>query len=206
METTIEVDSQHLLSVCHQLRDHDDLKFEQLMDLTVVDYLSYGHDEWTTSEASGSGFSRGREAAQSVSTKWQKERFAVVYHLQSIVYNKRLRVKCFVREHRPTISSIIEVWNSANWFEREAFDLFGILFIGHPDLRRLLTDYGFVGHPFRKDFPLIGNVELRYDAKQQRCVYEPVSIEPRVLVPRVIRAEKDKTLYVATPESGGKHG
>lgn len=202
-EVSIEVAKDNLLDVCRQLRDHDDLAFEQLIDLTVVDYLSYGQDEWATTEATGSGFSRGREDSQPLSKKWGRERFAVVYHLLSISRNRRLRIKCFIKENRPTIPSVLDIWASANWYEREAFDLFGILFTGHPDLRRILTDYGFVGHPFRKDFPLIGNVELRFDAKQNRCVYEPVSIEPRVLVPRVIRKQKDETIYVAAPKQGG---
>ncbi|NVK22546.1 MAG: NADH-quinone oxidoreductase subunit C [Kangiellaceae bacterium] len=201
-EVTIEINKDDLLTVATQLRDHDDLKFEQLMDVTVVDYSTYGQDEWSTDEASSAGFSRGRENLDPLDARkaWSRERFAVVYHLQSIIYNQRLRVKCFVKENRPTIDSVLNVWNSANWFEREAFDLFGILFVGHPDLRRILTDYGFIGHPFRKDFPLIGNVELRYDAKQKRCVYEPVSIEPRVLVPRVIRAEKEEIVYVGSAD------
>lgn len=205
-EVTIEVSKDNLIEVGHQLREHDDLAFEQLMDLTVVDYLTYGQDEWSTTEATGSGFSRGREGSQPLTKTWQRERFAVVYHLLSIAHNQRLRVKCFVKENRPTLPSIIKVWASANWYEREAFDLYGILFTNHPDLRRILTDYGFVGHPFRKDFPLIGNVELRFDAKQNRCVYEPVSIEPRVLVPRVIREKRDTTVYVATAEQGGRDG
>lgn len=209
-EVTIEVSKDDLLDICRQLRDRDELAFEQLIDLTVVDYLTYGQDEWATTEATGSGFSRGREDSQPTRKVWQRERFAVVYHLLSISRNQRLRVKCFIKENRPTIPSVIDIWASANWFEREAFDLFGILFTGHPDLRRIMTDYGFVGHPFRKDFPLIGNVELRFDAKQNRCVYEPVSIEPRVLVPRVIRKQKDETIYVAAPEAalekGGRDG
>lgn len=205
-EVTIEVSKDDLLDIMKQLRDHDNLAFEQLIDLTVVDYLTYGQDEWATTEATSSGFSRGREESQAVKGAWQRERFAVVYHLLSIAHNRRLRVKCFVKENRPTIASVIDVWASANWYEREAFDLFGILFTGHPDLRRIMTDYGFVGHPFRKDFPLIGNVELRFDARQNRCVYEPVSIEPRVLVPRVIRKQKGKTVYVAASEPGGKDG
>ena len=205
-EVTIEVGKDDLLEVCATLREHDELAFEQLMDLTVVDYLTYGQDEWATTEATGAGFSRGREDYEPVKKTWQRERFAVVYHLLSIAHNRRLRVTCFIKENRPTIPSVIDVWASANWYEREAFDLFGVLFSGHPDLRRILTDYGFVGHPFRKDFPLIGNVELRFDAKQNRCVYEPVSIEPRVLVPRVIRKKKDDTVYVAAPEQGGRDG
>ena len=205
-EVTIEVSKDDLLDICNQLREHDELAFEQLIDLTVVDYMTYGQDEWATTEATGAGFSRGREDSQPTRKSWQRERFAVVYHLLSVSRNQRLRVKCFIKENRPTIPSVIDVWASANWYEREAFDLFGILFTGHPDLRRIMTDYGFVGHPFRKDFPLIGNVELRFDAKQNRCVYEPVSIEPRVLVPRVIRKQKDETVYVAAPEQGGRDG
>lgn len=206
-EVTIEVARDDLLDVAIELRDQDELKFEQLMDLTVVDYMTYGQDEWATTEATSTGFGRARESTSSpVHQEWQRERFAVVYHLLSISHNWRLRVKCFVKENRPMLPSVIPVWNGANWYEREAFDLFGILFEGHPDLRRILTDYGFIGHPFRKDFPLIGNVELRYDAKQKRCVYEPVSIEPRVLVPRVIRKEKDPAVYVSSPEQGGKRG
>lgn len=199
-EVTIEIAKEDLLEVAVKLHDEDDLAFEQLMDLTVVDYLQYGLDEWATDEATGSGFSRGRQDLSQAKPKWKRDRFAVVYHLLSISLNQRLRVKVFVKESRPTIASVIKIWNGADWFEREAFDLFGILFEGHPDLRRLLTDYGFVGHPFRKDFPLIGNVEMRFDAKQNRCVYEPVSIQPRVLVPKVIR-ENDDTIYVADPES-----
>lgn len=205
-EVTVEVSKDELLDVCARLRDNDDLAFEQLIDLTVVDYKTYGQDEWATTEATGAGFGRGREDSHAVRKAWQRERFAVVYHLLSLRHNRRLRVKCFIKDNRPTIPSIIDVWASANWYEREAFDLFGILFTGHPDLRRIMTDYGFVGHPFRKDFPLIGNVELRFDAKQNRCVYESVSIEPRVLVPRVIRKQKDDTVYVAAPEQGGKDG
>ena len=199
-EVTIEVAKEDLLEVACKLRDEDELQFEQLVDLTVVDYLQYGLDEWSTDDATGSGFSRGRKDLSTVKPKWKRERFAVVYHLLSVTFNQRLRLKVFVKENRPTISSVINVWNGVDWFEREAFDLFGILFEGHPDLRRLLTDYGFVGHPFRKDFPLIGNVEMRFDAKQNRCVYEPVSIQPRVLVPKVIRKNED-TIYVADPQA-----
>ncbi len=199
-EVTIEVAKDDLVDVAVQLRDQDGLQFEQLVDLTVVDYLQYGLDEWATDEATGSGFSRGRIDISESKPKWSRERFAVVYHLLSISLNQRLRVKVFIGENRPTIPTVISVWNGVDWFEREAFDLFGILFEGHPDLRRLLTDYGFVGHPFRKDFPLIGNVEMRFDAKQNRCVYEPVSIQPRVLVPKVIRENED-TIYVSDPQS-----
>ncbi|NVJ66942.1 MAG: NADH-quinone oxidoreductase subunit C [Gammaproteobacteria bacterium] len=199
-EITIEVAKDELVDICMRLRDEDFLQFEQLVDLTVVDYLQYGLDEWATDEATGSGFSRGRRDISQAKSKWKRPRFAVVYHLLSISLNQRLRLKVFVDENRPSLPSVMQIWNGVDWFEREAFDLFGILFEGHPDLRRLLTDYGFVGHPFRKDFPLIGNVEMRFDAKQNRCVYEPVSIQPRVLVPKVIR-ENDETIYVADPQS-----
>ncbi len=199
-EITIEVAKDELLDICIKLRDEDYLQFEQLIDLTVVDYLQYGLDEWATDEATATGFSRGRQDLSQAKTKWKRERFAVVYHLLSVSLNQRIRVKVFIKENRPSLPSVIQIWNGVDWFEREAFDLFGILFEGHPDLRRLLTDYGFVGHPFRKDFPLIGNVEMRFDAKQNRCVYEPVSIQPRVLVPKVIR-ENEETIYVADPQS-----
>ena len=164
-----------------------------LMDLCGVDYLNYGQDEWETSSATNTGFSRGgsggRSGERAVEDSQQSvRRFAVVYHLLSITHNQRLRLKVFCDdEQRPMLDSVIDIWASADWFEREAFDLYGIVFRGHPDLRRLLTDYGFIGHPFRKDFPLIGNVEMRYDAEKGRVVYEPVSIEPRTLVPKTIR-------------------
>jgi NADH-quinone oxidoreductase subunit C len=187
-----------LLQVCRALRDTIELKFEVLIDVCGVDYQAYGLDEWQTNSATGTGFSRGAlrgavAAAAPVEdvepiTYAPQARFAVVYHLLSITHNHRLRVKTFCEnDERPIVDSVHEVWSSADWFEREAFDLFGILFRGHPDLRRLLTDYGFIGHPFRKDFPLIGNVEMRYDPEKGRVVYEPVSIEPRTLVPKVIR-------------------
>jgi NADH-quinone oxidoreductase subunit C len=185
-----------LLEVAEVLRDDDALKFEILVDLCGVDYLSYGRDEWDT-EASGTGFSRGvANRGLDLEALGKLEhidylpagRFAVVYHLLSITHNHRLRLKTFCADDmRPIVDSIRPIWNSADWYEREAFDLFGILFRGHPDLRRLLTDYGFIGHPFRKDFPLIGNVEMRYDPEKGRVVYEPVNIEPRTLVPKVIR-------------------
>ena len=184
-----------LLDVCRTLRDEPELKFEMLMDVCGVDYYVYGKDEWQTESASGTGFSRGtyRDAAPPAvdvdPTSYRPpRRFAVAYHLLSITHNHRLRLKTFcASDERPIVDSVHPVWNSADWFEREAFDLFGILFRGHPDLRRLLTDYGFIGFPFRKDFPLIGNVEMRYDPEKGRVVYEPVSIEPRTLVPKVIR-------------------
>ena len=192
-EVTIECAPEALLVVATALRDHPQLGFDMLIDLAGVDYLHYGRSEWKTLSATGSGFSRGvnrdRSAAGTMSTEVAPgRRFAVAVQLLSVRLNRRLRLKVFCADNdEPMIDSLVGVWASANWFEREAFDLFGILFKGHPDLRRILTDYGFIGHPFRKDFPLIGNVEVRYDPVKQRVVYEPVSIESRTLVPRVIR-------------------
>ena len=185
-----------LLAVGLVLRDTPELKFEMLMDVCGVDYRDYGRDEWQTNSATGTGFSRGTlgagveaPAADVAPVTYRPGgRFAVVYHLLSVTHNHRLRLRTFCpSDERPIVDSVNDIWSSADWFEREAFDLFGILFRGHPDLRRLLTDYGFIGHPFRKDFPLIGNVEMRYDPVKGRVVYEPVSIEPRTLVPKVIR-------------------
>lgn len=195
-QLTAVVSPERWLEVAWQLKDEPSLCFEQLIDLSAVDYLGYGDDEWETAEATGEGFSRGVDALGPGRFAWAdrpeaevvENRFAVVVHLLSLKHNRRLRLKCFApNEAMPVIPSLIDVWNSANWYEREVFDLFGIIFEGHPDLRRILTDYGFIGHPFRKDFPLIGNVTVRYDEQKGRVVYEPVEIEPRVLVPRVIR-------------------
>ncbi len=169
-ELTVEVDRKNIVPVCISLRDHEDTKFEQMCDLCGVDYSKYGYED-------------------SVGRAWSGARYAVVYHLLSVSLNHRLRVKTFLDDEFPTVQSVIEVWPCADWFEREAFDLFGIVFEGHPDLRRILTDYGFIGHPFRKDFPLSGYVEMRYDADKGRVVYEPVTIEPRTLVPRIIRED-----------------
>jgi NADH-quinone oxidoreductase subunit C len=159
-----------------------------LMDVSGVDYLHHGRDEWQTQTATSTGFSRGRVARASAPDPQMPGRFGVTYQLLSITHNSRLllRVTC-PDTNEPSVDSVIEIWASANWFEREAFDLFGIVFRGHPDLRRILTDYGFIGHPFRKDFPLIGNVEVQYDEVKKRVAYQPVSIVPRVLVPKVIR-------------------
>jgi len=197
-EVTIDLPAANWLDACRELRD--EFGFEQLMDLCGVDYLGYGSDEWDTSDVSSEGFSRGVEGRGGPgrfawgdqggdATVAYGRRYAVVAHLLSLQHNRRVRVRCFAaNDDLPVVASVTDIWIGANWFEREAFDLFGIIFEGHPDLRRILTDYGFVGHPFRKDFPLIGNVEVRYDAEKQRVVYEPVtSVEPRVLVPRVIR-------------------
>lgn len=175
-ELTVELPREHLLSVCAALRDEDAFHFEQLMDVCGVDYQEYGNGVWSG------------------------PRFAVVYHLLSVKQNHRIRLRTFVDDEMPVVDSVTSIWNGANWFEREAFDLFGIVFEGHPDLRRILTDYGFIGHPFRKDFPLSGNVEMRYDPEQRRVIYQPVSIEPRVLVPRVIR---DDNRYQEPSKEGG---
>jgi NADH-quinone oxidoreductase subunit C len=196
-ELGYRVAPERLVEACIALRDSAELKFELLMDLCAVDYHAYGSDEWQTNSATATGFSRGtlggvaelleNDPTEPV-TYVPAARFAVVYHLLSVTHNQRLRLKAFCADDaRPIIDSVNPVWNSANWYEREAFDLYGVLFRGHPDLRRILTDYGFIGHPFRKDFPLIGNVEMRYDPEKGRVVYEPVSIEPRTLVPKVIR-------------------
>jgi NADH-quinone oxidoreductase subunit C len=200
-ELAYETEAPALLSVCQRLRDAPELKFEMLMDLAGIDYLHYGRDDWQTESATRSGFSRARVARSELPDAAEAGRFAVVYNLLSITHNQRLRltVKCPDTEE-PVIDSVVGVWAAANWFEREAFDLFGILFRGHPDLRRLLTDYGFIGHPFRKDFPLIGNVEVRYDPDKRRVVYQPVSIVPRVLVPKVIRHDHRYEPALKTPD------
>ncbi len=187
-EAAYETGAEALLTVCRTLRDAPELKFEMLMDLAGVDYLHFGRDEWQTESATHSGFSRGIVARPDPPDPDAPGRFAVVYNLLSISHNRRLRLKVKCPETaEPVVDSVTGVWASAAWFEREAFDLFGILFRGHPDLRRILTDYGFIGHPFRKDFPLSGNVEVQYDPDKKRVVYRPVSITPRVLVPKVIR-------------------
>lgn len=192
-EVTLVVPRDDLLRIATELRDYPDFRFEQLIDVCGVDYAAYGRSEWVTAEASSTGFGRGvdRESEQLPGLEEidDPERFAAVYHLLSVKYNRRLRLRVYAGAPQPMVDSVVGIWSSANWFEREAFDLFGILFKGHPDLRRILTDYGFIGHPFRKDFPLIGQVEMRYDPEQARVVYQPVSIEPRTLVPRVIRAD-----------------
>ena len=187
-EIALTVPSDKLLEVATELRDREEFGFDQLIDLCGVDYGAYGQSEWETEDASTTGFGRGVDRDEAPLVE-QDKRFAVVYQLLSVVHNMRLRMRVYAAGEPPLVDSVVEIWNCANWFEREAFDLFGILFRGHPDLRRILTDYGFIGHPFRKDFPLIGHVEMRYDPAKQRVVYEPVSIEPRTLVPRVIRED-----------------
>ena len=199
-EVTAEVRAADLLAVATALRDESSFRFSELIDLCGIDYLGYGQTEWDTNTAAGDGFSRGVEGEAMGRFSWASRphpgrdprRFAAVIHLLSIEHNQRLRLRVFAEDDTlPVVPSLTGVWPGVNWFEREAFDLYGILFEGHPDLRRILTDYGFVGHPFRKDFPLIGNVEVRYDPDQKRVIYEPVSIEPRVLVPRTIRDDAD---------------
>ncbi len=187
-ELTYEIQPGDIVGTCTALRDETSFQFEQLIDLCGVDYLTYGQSEWITEAATSRGFSRGVKRVSPSRDPGASRRFAVVYHLLSVHYNRRLRLKTWCAdEDYPVLPSVTGIWPSANWFEREAFDLFGMLFTGHPDLRRILTDYGFVGHPFRKDFPLSGEVEMRYDPEQKRVIYEPANIEPRTLVPRVIR-------------------
>jgi NADH-quinone oxidoreductase subunit C len=192
-ELTYEVAPADLVEACRTLRAEAAFGFEQLVDVTGVDYLDYGRDEWNTDSATTSGFSRGVERNNGDSPlrgQSPERRFAAVYHLLSVANNRRVRLRAYCEPGEPPmLDSVINVWKSADWYEREAFDLYGIVFRGHPDLRRILTDYGFIGHPFRKDFPLIGNVEVRYDPAKGRVVYEPVSIEPRTLVPKVIRED-----------------
>jgi len=210
-EVTLELSPAQWHAACLVLRDA--FGFEQLADLCGVDYLGYGSDEWETADVSSEGFSRGVELGHGPGRfSWEHrpqgeaavQRFAVVVHLRSYQHNRVLRIRCLAADDgMPVVASVTDIWPVANWFEREAFDLFGILFDGHPDLRRILTDYGFVGHPFRKDFPLIGNVEVRYDEEKKRVIYEPVtSVEPRVLVPRVIR--DDARYATAAGEAAGR--
>jgi NADH-quinone oxidoreductase subunit C len=192
-ELTLEIDRNKLPELCVQLRDHESMRFEQLIDVCGVDYLQYGYSEGGLPIRTFSGQQKLSEfvdepAHETVST-WKGPRFAVVYHLLSLRHNARLRLRVYPDEESLIVPSLVEVWNAANWFEREAFDLYGIVFEGHPDLRRILTDYGFIGHPFRKDFPLVGHVEMRYDPEKGRVVYQPVTTESRTLVPKVIRRE-----------------
>lgn len=188
-ELTLEVKPEHLRELCLALRDEAEFDFKQLIDVCGVDYLHYGLSEWETTSATATGFERGVDRRAIENPHLTAPRFAAVYHLLSLNQNQRIRLQVFLEHHDPKVPTVVDIWPSANWFEREAFDLFGIIFTGHPDLRRILTDYGFIGHPFRKDFPLSGNVEARYDAKLQRVVYEPVSIQPRILEPKVIRRD-----------------
>lgn len=186
-ETTINCPQAHIFSFLTALKGTKQLRFDTLIDLCVVDYLSYGQADWQTDFSAGDSFSRGVETGIDRELNLDKPRFAVVYHLLSTELNHRCRVKVYISESTLSVPSVVKLWNAANWFEREAYDLYGVLFEGHEDLRRILTDYGFIGHPFRKDFPLSGRVEMRYDATLKRVIYEPVDIQPRVLVPKVIR-------------------
>jgi NADH-quinone oxidoreductase subunit C len=200
-ELTIDVAPKHLREVCLMLRDDAEFDFKMLIDVCGVDYLHYGIGEWETESATATGFERGVERITACQTReaWHpgddkvhgdnKARFASVYHLLSLTQNHRIRIRVFLSEREPKVPTVVDIWPSANWFEREAFDLFGIIYENHPDLRRILTDYGFIGHPFRKDFPLSGRVEVRYDATLGRVIYEPVSIQPRILEPKVIRRD-----------------
>ena len=186
-EITITLEADKLLSAMTALRDKTAFSFDQLIDVCAVDYLHYGSSHWETDAASELGFSRAVDPDVKPQTRDQISRFAVVYHLLSTQKNHRLRVKVYLDEALQILPSVVSIWKSANWFEREAYDMFGILFENHPDLRRILTDYGFIGHPFRKDFPVSGHVEMRYDATLEKVIYEPVDILPRTLVPKVIR-------------------
>lgn len=198
-QLSVDVPVSEWQTVCRALRDETHFHFEQLTDLCGIDYLGFGQDEWATSEeATDHGFSRGIDAlgpgrfdwAERPEAELREQRFAVIVHLLSYQHNRRLRLRCFApNEDMPVLPSLVEIWNGVNWYEREAFDLFGIVFEGHPDLRRIMTDYGFIGHPFRKDFPLVGNVTAQYDPDKKRVVYVPTEIEPRVLVPRVVRED-----------------
>jgi NADH-quinone oxidoreductase subunit C len=219
-QLTCSVAPDQLLGVCLALRDEPQFRFDQMIDLCGVDYIAFGQSDWeTSSSATSTGFSRGVRRGEFLDedlapptggaaadddggSSANEPRFAVVIHLLSLAHNCRLRVKVLLSDDPPRLPSVVDVWNSANWFEREAFDLFGILFEGHPDLRRILTDYGFIGHPFRKDFPLSGHVEMRFDPEQHRVIYEPVSIEPRTLVPKVIRHDnRYERIEEESPES-----
>lgn len=195
---TLRVEKDCLLSIMSSLKTNEELLFNQLTDICGIDYSLYGKPEWNTKEATSSGYSRGIKASSHGRIKFGetvdniniKDRFCVCYHLLSIKHNRRIRVKVYINEDPQILPSITSLWSSADWYEREAFDLFGILFENHPDLRRILTDYGFIGHPFRKDFPLVGNTQIRYDPNLKKIIQEPVDIEPRVLVPKVIREKK----------------
>ena len=209
-ELSVEVDADNLIEAATALRDNPTTSFEQLIDVCGIDYLAYGQSEW---ETGGSGFSRGVSSGSSIGRMSfgdeapaydsDTPRFAVAYQLLSLKHNALVRLKVYAKDNEfPVVPSVTSIWSSAEWAEREAFDLLGIHFDGHTDLRRLLTDYGFVGHPFRKDFPLVGNVEMRYDPKKKRVIYEPVTIEPRVLVPRVIRKTTRRSEEAAAEEPG----
>jgi len=192
---TLELKKDDLIEICSLLKNTEALNFSMLIDVCGVDYLHYGVGDWETTKATTSGYSRAVQQNTIIpdpDEKYQEKRFAVIYHLLSIDKNWRIRLKTFTgSENPPIVQSVTGIWNSADWFEREAFDLFGIYFDGHPDLRMILTDYGFIGHPFRKDFPLSGNLEVFHDDLEQKVKYRPVSITTRPTVPKVIRKKKN---------------
>jgi NADH-quinone oxidoreductase subunit C len=186
-EVTMVVAAEKIAETCNDLKNMSDFKFNQLIDLCGVDLLHFGQSEWDVTNADSASYSRASHAVENKQFN-SSERYAVVYHLLSLEHNLRLRLKVFLDEDSLKLSSVNSVWSSANWYERECFDLYGIIFDDHPDLRRILTDYGFIGHPFRKDFPLEGNVEMHYDAEQGKCVYGKVEIQSRTVIPKVIRS------------------
>ena len=200
-DTVIFTDTD-FLKVMRIFQDNDHIKFESLIDIIAVDYSDYGISEWNAKDANNKGYSRGikkdssgRYTYESTKTNYNQpiKRFALIYNLLSVSSNVRLKVKFYCNDDKnPSLPTVTSIWASANWYEREAYDLFGIVFSDHPDLRRILTDYGFIGHPLRKDFPLIGNVEVNYDIEKERVVYQPVTIKPRVLIPKVIREVSNK--------------
>jgi NADH-quinone oxidoreductase subunit C len=185
-ELTLEVDSGSIKDVCEKLRDDKLCQFDQMIDLCGMDYSTYGEEEG--------------------GTPWNGSRYAVVYHLLALNLNIRIRVRAQLDDEQPVIDSVLDIWPVADWFEREAFDLYGIIFTGHPDLRRLLTDYGFIGHPFRKDFPLSGQVEMHYDEDQGRVIYKPVTVEERILVPRTIRKDTFAGSRRSSPKTEAPNG
>lgn len=200
-QNTVVCHTKNFFDIMPVLQANDKLKFEILVDIVAIDYSDYGISEWNSKNANNKGYSRGIKKDSSGRYTYStvkkhhnqpKKRFAVIYNLLSISSNERLKVKFYCEsDSNPSIPSAITIWSSANWYEREAYDLLGITFEGHPDLRRLLTDYGFIGHPLRKDFPLIGNVEVNFDLNKERVVYQPVTIKPRVTIPKVIRPSKE---------------
>jgi|TARA_B100001059_G_scaffold235067_1_gene279545 NADH-quinone oxidoreductase subunit C len=196
---TVVFDADHLIDVLKKLSKNDQISFEILIDIIGIDYSDFGLSEWNAKNANNKGYSRGIKKDSSGRYTYDtakkhfnqpKKRFAVIYNLLSISSNARLNVKIYCNDdENPSLPTVTSIWSSADWYEREAYDLFGIVFTNHPDLRRILTDYGFIGHPLRKDFPLIGNVEVNYDLDKERVIYQPVTIEPRVLIPKVIRPD-----------------
>ena len=201
-DETVVFNDADFLNVMRIFQENDHIKFESLIDVIAVDYSDYGISEWNAKDANNKGYSRGikkdssgRYTYESTKTNYNQpiKRFAVIYNLLSVSSNARLKVKFYCNDDtNPSLPSVTQIWASANWYEREAYDLLGIVFSDHPDLRRILTDYGFIGHPLRKDFPLIGNVEVNYDIEKERVVYQPVTIKPRVLIPKVIREVSNK--------------